>query len=298
MSAHSHPHTNDKLENERVLKFAFFIIFSFMLVEVVGGVLANSLALLADAGHMMTDAAALAMAWMAFVIGRKPPDRKHSYGHQRYQVVAALLNGALLIGVVIYICIEAYHRFTTPSEVKAPVMLLIATIGLLVNILTFWLLHRGEKDNLNIRGAMLHVLSDLLGSVAAIIAGLGIYFFGWHWLDPSLSLVVAALIVRSGIHLIKDSLHILLEGVPDGVNIDEIKQSLIDNNVSVENIHHVHAWSLNNEETLMTLHVKAAHDANHDQLLQSIHQQLKEKFNVTHATVQIEHDFCSSEHEQ
>lgn len=269
-----------------------------MIVEIIGGVISNSLALLADAGHMMTDAAALAMAWMAFVIGRKPPDAKHSYGRQRYQVVAALLNGILLLGVVFYIVIEAYQRFVSPGQVEAPIMLVIAFIGLLVNVITFWWLHRGQKDNLNIRGAMLHVLSDLLGSVAAIVAGLGIYFFDWYWLDPTLSLIVAALIVRSGMHLIKESLHILLEGVPKQVNIEQVKEFLAQNNPDVDNVHHVHAWSLNDDEVLMTLHVKVSQKLDCDKLLSNIHQQLKEKFSITHATIQIENNFCSSHKEQ
>lgn len=294
---HAHTHHHHHVGNERALRLAFFIIFTFMLVEVIGGWISGSLALLADAGHMFTDAAALAMAWGAFVASRRPPDRKHSYGHKRYQVVAAFVNGLLLLFIVVLIIKEAIERFVTPPEINAPVMLVVATIGFLVNILTFWMLHKGEKDNLNIRGAMLHVLSDLLGSVVAIIAGLAIYFYQLNWVDPVLSLVVAALIVRSGVVLLKDALHILLEGVPLHLDLAAIKQDIIDFSDDVENVHHLHSWSLNEEEPLMTLHVKAKSLANYEHLLSGIHQVLA-RHGIAHATVQIEQNYCSSHLEQ
>lgn len=293
-----HAHTNHDLKNERALKCAFFIIFTFMLVEVAGGLISGSLALLADAGHMLTDALALAMAWLAFIAGRKPPDDEHSYGHQRYQVIAAFLNGIFLIGIVIWIVLEAFERFQTPRDINTPIMLSVATIGLIVNLITFKMLHSGEHDNLNIRAAMLHVISDLLGSVAAIIAGVVIYFKGWLWIDPALSLIVAALIVRSGIHLIGDSLHILLEGVPKHIDVDEVRDYLEQKFPEVENIHHVHTWSLNNEEVLMTLHVKVGALDCVDRMLKAIHHELEHKFKITHATVQIEKEYCSSRLEQ
>lgn len=294
---HAHTHHHHHVGNERALRLAFFIIFIFMLVEVIGGWISGSLALLADAGHMFTDAAALAMAWGAFVASRRPPDRKHSYGHKRYQVVAAFVNGMLLLFIVVLIVKEAIERFVTPPEIDAPVMLVVATVGLFVNILTFWMLHSGEQDNLNIRGAMLHVLSDLLGSVVAIIAGLAIYFYQLNWVDPILSLVVAALIVRSGIYLIKDALHILLEGVPMHLDLAAIKQAITDFSDDIENVHHMHTWSLNEEEPLMTLHVKVKSLDNYQHLLQGLHQLLSQR-GIVHATIQIEQGYCSSHLEQ
>ncbi|MEE4245041.1 MAG: cation diffusion facilitator family transporter [Kangiellaceae bacterium] len=301
MTEHSHnhhAHTNNTLENERLLKLAFFIIFSFMLVELVGGVLSGSLALLADAGHMFTDAAALAMAWFAFLAGRRPPDEKHSYGHQRYQVVAAFVNGLFLLLIVAWIVIEAFERFNSPRAIDVPVMLSVAVVGLLVNLITFKLLHGGDHDNLNVKGAMLHVLSDILGSVAAITSGVLIYFFNWAWVDPALSLVVASLIVGSGLRLVKESLHILLEGVPQRIDVALIKQTIEQKFQPVVNVHHVHTWSLNNEEILMTMHVKVSNVQHSDKLLCDIHQLLQEEFSVTHATIQIETEFCSSHLEQ
>ncbi len=293
-----HAHTNDHRGNEKALKSAFLIIFLFMIVEAIGGVVSGSLALLADAGHMLTDAAALGMAWLAFVAGRRPPDGAHSYGHQRYQVLAAFVNGLLLVLIVVWILLEAIERFQNPNQINVTVMLSVATVGLAVNLITFKMLHGGEKSNLNIRGAMLHVLSDLLGSVAAIIAGVVIYFYGWLWIDPALSLIVAGLIVRSGSFLIKDSMHILLEGVPKHIDVDAVKHHLESLDPAIENVHHIHTWSLNNEEVLMTLHLKMTRIDNVDQLLKQLHLELESKFNITHATIQIEKNYCSSQLEQ
>ncbi|WP_144391920.1 cation diffusion facilitator family transporter [Pleionea sediminis] len=294
--AHTHHHSN----NESALKKAFFIILTFMFVEAAGGIWSGSLALLADAGHMLTDAAALAMAWMAFVVGRQPPDKKHSYGHQRYQVLAAFVNGLFLLCIVVWIAYEAFERFQNPRTIDVPVMLSIAVLGLIVNMVTFKMLHSGESDNLNIRGALLHVIGDLLGSVAAIIAGVAIYLFGWLWVDPALSLVVAALISRSGVVLIRDSVHILLEGVPQHIDVEEVRAHIQSANPEIENVHHVHTWSLNNEQILMTMHVRI-HDnieVDGDKLLKTIHRMLEERYKVTHATVQVEQNFCSSQLEQ
>ncbi|PWK47368.1 cation diffusion facilitator family transporter [Pleionea mediterranea] len=295
---HTHAHTNEPSRSESALKWAFFIIFGFMLVEAAGGIISGSLALLADAGHMLTDAFALAMAWLAFIAGRKPPDDQHSYGHQRYQVIAAFLNGIFLIAIVLWILFEALDRFQNPQAIDVPIMLIVATLGLIVNIITFKMLHSGEQDNLNVRGALLHVLSDLLGSVAAIIAGVVIYYFNWLWMDPALSLVVALLITRSGVMLIKDSIHILLEGVPEHIDVDQVKLHLEQQFPEIDNIHHVHTWSLNNEEVLMTLHVKVSELNCVDELLKRVHHELEHIFNVTHATVQIEKEYCSSQLEK
>jgi len=294
---HAHTHNHADNSNEKALRIAFLIIFVFMIVETVGGIVSGSLALLADAGHMFTDAAALAMAWGAFVAARRPPDREHSYGHKRYQVIAAFVNGILLLFIVVLIVKEAVERFVEPHQVDAPMMLLIASIGFVVNVVTFWMLHSGEKDNLNIRGAMLHVLSDLLGSVVAIIAGLAIYFYQWMWMDPLLSLLVAALIVRSGVYLVKDALHILLEGVPKHLDIESIKHQLAQLDENIESIHHVHTWSLNEEEVLMSLHVNVKSFDGYDSLLKRLHQHLHE-LGIQHATVQIENNYCSSRLEQ
>ncbi len=293
-----HAHINSELSNERALKWSFAIISIFMVVEGVGGYISNSLALLADAGHMLTDAAALGMAWMAFVVGRKPPDKQHSYGHQRYQVIAAFVNGLLLIAMTMWIVVEAFERFNDPQPIKINIMMSIAVIGLIVNLITFKMLHTGSHDNLNIRGAILHVLGDLLGSVAAILAAASIYLFNWLWMDPLLSLIVAGLIVRSGVSLIGDSLHILLEGVPKHINVKQVKKHLEHKFQDIENVHHVHTWSLIDDEVLMTLHVKVFQLECVDALLKSIHEELEHAFNITHATIQIEKEYCSSELEQ
>ena len=195
----------------------------FMVAEVAGGIAAGSLALLADAGHMLTDCAALALAWMAFRIGRRPQDARRSYGYHRFQVLAAFVNGIALIADRRLDRDRGGRRLLAPIEVVGGLMLVIAVLGLLVNLAAFWILHGGDRENLNIRGAALHVLGDLLGSVAAIVAGLVIFWTGWTPIDPLLSLLVALLILRSAWLLVRRSGHILLEGTPDWLDVEELQ---------------------------------------------------------------------------
>ena len=184
--AQDHGHTHADADNQRRVLWAMLLTSGFMLAEVVGGVVAGSLALLADAGHMLTDCASLALAWMAFRIGRRPHDARRTYGYHRFQVLAAFVNGLSLIAIVLWIAIEAVRRLLDPVEVLGGLMLVIAVLGLLVNLAAFWILHGGDRANLNIRGAALHVMGDLLGSVAAIVAALVIFWDGWVPIDPLL----------------------------------------------------------------------------------------------------------------
>ncbi len=217
MSHSHHDHAHDHAptvtrSNERKVLIAFVITFTFMLVEVVGGVLSGSLALLADAGHMLTDAAALALSYAAFRFGRRNADTKRIFGYLRFEVIAGFINALTLFAIVIWIAYEAWLRFRQPHEVLAGPMLVVAAIGLLVNIVVFWILTRGDSEHVNIKGAALHVRGDLLGSIGAIAAAIVVYFTGWTPIDPILSLVVSVLILRSAWALLKKSLHILLEG--------------------------------------------------------------------------------------
>src|SRR5947207_2201880 len=205
-AAHGHA------SNEQRVGWAALLTGAFMLVEAAGGVLAGSLALLADAGHMLTDAASLTLAWLAFRIARRPADWRRTYGFHRFQVLAAYSNGLALFFIAVAICYEAIHRVREPVEILAGPMLAVAVIGLLVNLAAFFVLHGAERGNLNVKGAMLHVLGDLLGSAAAIIAALVILATGWTPIDPLLSVLVAVLILRSAWVLVSASGHILLQG--------------------------------------------------------------------------------------
>ncbi|MBK7361479.1 MAG: cation transporter [Micavibrio sp.] len=259
----------------------------FMIVEAVGGILSGSLTLLADAGHMLTDTAALALAWFAFRIGNRPADPKRSFGYHRFQILAAFANGLTLFAIAGWIIIEAIRRLLDPSEIHGISMIAVAAIGLLVNIIGFWIMSRGEKENLNIRSAALHVMGDLLGSVAAIVAAAIILLTGWLPIDPILSVLVALLIVRSAWAIIKQSSHILLQGTPEGLDPVRIGAALGDIE-GVSDVHDVHAWSLTNERPVVTLHTVLDETADYNSTLQKINNVLKEKFGIEHATIQLE----------
>jgi cobalt-zinc-cadmium efflux system protein len=284
---HHHP-GKDGADNERRVFLAMLLTGGFMLAEVAGGIVAGSLALLADAGHMLTDCASLALAWVAFRIGRRPLDARRTYGYHRFQVLAAFVNGLTLIAIVGWIAIEAARRLLAPVEVLGGLMLAIAVLGLLVNLATFWILHRGDRKNLNIQGAALHVLGDLLGSVAAIVAGLVIFWTGWMPIDPLLSVFVALLILRSAWILVRKSGHILLEGTPDWLDVGELRAALAAAIPEVQDVHHVHAWMLTSERPLLTMHARLRVGAEHDRVLKAIQEVLARDHGIDHATIQLE----------
>src|SRR5699024_748260 len=219
---HDHHHTN----NKRGLFWCFIAIFSFMIVEVIGGFLTNSLALLSDAGHMLSDAFALALSLFAFKIGEKQATEDKTFGFKRFEIIAAFINGLTLIIISLYIFYEAYNRFLTPPNVSGQ-MMFIAILGLIVNIIVFWMLMRGgSQDNLNIKSALLHVRADFLGSVGAMVAGISIYALGWKIADPIAGVMVAILMLVSASRITKDSLHVLKEGKPYDNNAEDVNQAL------------------------------------------------------------------------
>ena len=280
-------------DNERRIFIAMWLTGGFMVAEVVGGLISGSLALIADAGHMATDTAALGLAWLAFRLSQRPADTSRSYGYHRGEVLAAFVNGIAMLALVLWILVEAVQRMFAPVEILGGIMLWIAVGGLLVNCVAFWLLHGGSKENLNIQGAAVHVLGDLLGSVAAIIAAGVIIWTGWTPIDPLLSIAVALLVLRSAWFIARQSAHILMEGAPPGLEPAQIKSDLLGNIDGLEDVHHVHTWSLNQERPLVTLHARIQEDADADALLKAINARLMEKFKVDHATVQIEKGVCT-----
>jgi len=280
-------------DNERRIFIAMWLTGGFMVAEVVGGLISGSLALIADAGHMATDTAALGLAWLAFRLSQRPADTSRSYGYHRGEVLAAFVNGIAMLALVLWILVEAVQRLFAPVEIMGGIMLWIAVGGLLVNCVAFWLLHGGSKENLNIQGAAVHVLGDLLGSVAAIIAAGVIIWTAWTPIDPLLSIAVALLVLRSAWFIARQSAHILMEGAPPGLEPAQIKSDLLGNIDGLEDVHHVHTWSLNQERPLVTLHARIQEDADADALLKAINARLMEKFKVDHATVQIEKGVCT-----
>ncbi|MBB3141906.1 cation diffusion facilitator family transporter [Halomonas organivorans] len=299
--AHDHAHGHDHhhhagADSQRRLGWAIVLTGAFMVAEVAGGILSGSLALLADAGHMLTDTAALALAWFAARLSRRPADHRRTYGYDRVQILAAFVNGLTLIAIVVWIVIEALRRFVSPVTVAGTPMLAIAVLGLVVNLAVFAILHLGDRDNLNIRGAALHVLGDLLGSVAAIVAALVILASGWTPIDPLLSLLVAALILRSAWRLTRESGHILLEGAPESLDVASIERELPERLDAVRDVHHVHAWSLTPGRHLLSLHAALEENADREEALVAIKAVLLERFDVEHATIQLEpHDRCADD---
>lgn len=281
------PHARHANDGGRLVA-AFVVIAVFMVVEVVGGLISGSLALLADAAHMMTDAFALALAASAHWMSAKPANRRLHFGYRRVQVLAAFVNGIALAALMTWIVYEAVRRAVNPIEVAWMPMLIIAAIGLGANGIAFRLLHQAGEHNINIRGAMLHVASDLLGSVAAIVAALVIAFTGWTRIDPILSLFVAVLIGRSALKLIKETAHILLEGAPQNLDVESMVSDLSLASPAIENIHNVRIWQLTPDQLRLTLHARIRDGAGADAALQALKERLAERYGIAESTIQIE----------
>jgi cobalt-zinc-cadmium efflux system protein len=288
---HSHSHST----NEKSVAIAAVLTGSFMLAEVVGGVVSGSLALLADAGHMLTDFASLALAWLGFRLARRPADWRRTYGFDRFSVLVAFVNGITLFAIATWICVEAVLRLFEPVQVIGGLMLWVALAGLVVNIAAFWILSRGDHANLNIRAASLHVAGDLLGSVAAVAASIVIIFTGFMPIDPILSIVVALIIVRSAWRVVGDAGHILLEGCPPGFDVRAVKEDLCRALPYVIDIHHVHAWSISEQRPMVTLHASVTIGTEPIMAVREIKRMLAEHFEIKHATVEIEYDACVDE---
>jgi len=290
---HAHVPTVTKV-NERKILISFFIIFTFMVVEAVGGVISGSLALLADAGHMLTDAIALGLAYIAFRLGRRIADSQRTFGYARFEVIAGLVNALTLFGIVGWIVYEAIERFQEPQPVLAGSMFVVALIGMLVNIFVLWYLTRGDSEHVNVKGAILHVMGDLLGSVGAIVAAVVIWYTGWTPIDPILSVFVSLLILRSAWSLLKNTLHILLEGAPANAGSTKISEHLRKTVPGIQNVGHIHVWSLTSGRVLATLQVQPMDGVDVRALIKQVEQELKTEFNIEHPTIGIDWDGMAS----
>jgi cobalt-zinc-cadmium efflux system protein len=293
--SHDHGPGGVNASNEKRMALAALLTGSFMFAEVAGGIAAGSLALLADAGHMLTDFASLALAWFAFRLARRPADWKRTYGFDRFQVLIAFTNGLALFVIAGWIVYEAAERLMGTPHVSGGIMVVVASVGLLVNVVCFFLLQGADRENLNVRGAAIHVLGDLLGSVAALVAGAVIMLTGWTPIDPLLSVLVAAIIVRSGWYVVAASAHILLEGAPEELDTREIGPDLVANVKVVEGVHHVHVWSITQSRRMVTLHAQICDTADSDEAVKGIKARLKENFGLDHATIEIERSACADE---
>jgi len=289
--AHDHSHNHTHGSNKKVLMISFIIITSYMIIEAIGGFLTNSLALLSDAGHMLSDSISLAIALIAFKLAEKAASYSKTFGYKRFEILAAVLNGVTLILIALYIFYEAIERFSNPPEVATTGMLIISAIGLAVNILVAWIMMQGgdTEENLNMRGAFLHVLSDMLGSVGAIVAALLIMFLGWGWADPLASVIVAILVLRSGYYVTKAAIHVLMEGTPQNVDVNDVIQT-IKNTKGIQDIHDLHIWSITSGLNALSCHAIVDDEltiAESESILREIEHDLEHK-GITHVTIQME----------
>lgn len=288
--AHDHAHHHADMttaDSRRRVALAAWLTAAFMLAEVIGGTISGSLALLADAAHMLTDAGSLGLAWLGYKLAERPADSQRSFGFGRMKILAAFTNGVLLVALAFWIMWEAIHRLLDPVEVLGGVLMAVAIGGLVVNILAFAILHGGSKEDLNLQGALWHVAGDLLGSVAAIAAAVIIITTGWMPADPILSALVAILVLVAGVRIARQSGHILLEGTPEGLLPSEISSDLTVNVKGVARVSHLHAWALTESKPLITVEITAAEGADVETVRRAVKARLSEKFDVSHATVEI-----------
>lgn len=287
--AHSYSggHAHDRGLGQRSLAWALGLTIAFTIAEFVGGWLANSLALIADAAHMLADAGSLALSLFALWFARRPATAGKTYGYVRLEILAALVNGALLLVIAGGIVWEAIRRLGTPEPVRAGVLIAVASAGLLANLLSALILHRAAGESLNVRGAYVHVLGDLLGAAGAIGAGLLIVFTGWLAADPIISLLVAALILVSAWGLLRESVDVLLEAVPAHIDMAEVR-SAIEEVPGVEDVHDLHVWTVTSGFLAMSGHAVLREPTRSQEVLDQIHARMRDRFGITHATIQLE----------
>lgn len=287
-SHHGHQHAHHHRAPHQVLLIAVIIIFSFAVVEAIGGWWAGSLALFSDAGHMASDALSLMIAAFAAWIARKPPSYKHSYGLGRAEIVAAWFSSLLMLLISIAVVVTAIERMHHPQHVQGGVVAVIAFCGMVINLLVAWLLAR-EQSTLNVRAALLHVMSDMLGSMAALVAGVVIYYTGWLLIDPILSVLISILIILSTVGLLRESLLVLMEGVPMHINMREVSAKMA-TVVGVKAIHDLHIWTLSSGMVALSAHVDIHDLANWNEVLHALMDILKNQYGIAHVTLQPEPD--------
>ncbi|ADR18089.1 cation diffusion facilitator family transporter [Calditerrivibrio nitroreducens] len=294
--SHDHSHAHSHLEDISGKRLFWVIVLNLAITtsEVVGGVISGSLSLISDALHNLSDAAAVVISYIAIQLGKKSSSLKHTFGLKRAEILAALLNSAVLVGVSIYLFYEAIKKFYHPEPIAGGVMLIIAIIGLCGNILSIFLLESGSRENLNIRSAYLHMLSDAISSVAVILGALGIIYFKIYWIDPMLTILIGVYVLKESFGILKNSVHILMEGVPINISLDEIKEK-IESIEDVLNVHHIHLWQIGEKEVHIEMHVdlKDMMLSKTEKIRKEI-EQLMQMYGINHVTVQFETDCCEN----
>ena len=293
--AHGHHHHHDATGNERTLWFALALTGGFMLVEALAGWLTGSLALFSDAAHMFTDSAALAVSLAAVRLGRLAADSKRTFGYQRFEILAAAFNAALLFIVALFILYEACQRFLQPAPIHTTGMLAVAVLGFVVNLLAARLLHAGSASNLNMKSAYLEVVSDLVGSAGVIAAGVAILFTGMTWIDPLVAILIGLWVVPRTWVLFRASVNILLEGVPEGLDIAQVRSTILSVQ-GVCGVHDLHVWAVASREPSLSAHVVVVDSADAQAALTRVARVLDERFHIHHSTIQVECGACPGAH--
>jgi cobalt-zinc-cadmium efflux system protein len=288
-----HHHDHGRGASQKVLLAVLLLTFGYMIAEAVGGYLSNSLALMSDAGHMLTDVAALALSLVAVRFASRPATPRKTFGFYRLEILAALANGVTLLVLSILICYEAWERLRAPEAINAWTLIWISTGGLAVNIASAWLLGHHHGESMNVRGAYLHVIGDLLGSAAAIVAGLCVVWKGWLWADPAFSVVISLLIIYSAWRLVSDAVNVLLEGAPAHINSAAVESAMREVG-GVRDVHDLHVWTITSDRHSLTAHVVIDDLGESYRILRELRSVLAERFSLTHSTIQLEDPLLSA----
>lgn len=287
-AGHAHlPESLARGSSRRVLRLVLLLTLGYLIAELLGAYWANSLALLSDAGHMFSDAAALVLAWVALTIAARPATARKTYGFHRVEILAALINGLALMGLALFVVVEAVHRFQEREVVRGEVLLLVSLGGLGVNLAAAWLLAGARRESLNLHGAFLHVIGDLLGSIGAVIAGVFILWRGWYWVDPLVSLLISGLIIVNAWRLVAEAVHILLEGTPAHIEPRRVEEALRQV-PGVRDVHDLHIWTITSGRHAVTAHIVVEDPRESRRILRECQSLLAERFDLTHSTIQIE----------
>ncbi|HYE66359.1 MAG TPA: cation diffusion facilitator family transporter [Pyrinomonadaceae bacterium] len=284
--AHVHSHGRASRSRRR-LRTVLILTAAYMFAEALGGWWTGSLALLADAGHMLTDVAALSLALVAIWFGARPATSSKTFGYYRLEILAALINGVALVLIALLIIYEAYQRWADPPEIKSTAMIFIASGGLFINIICAWILHGDHEEDLNIRGAWLHIIGDALGSVGAIAAGALMSIYGWYQADPLFSIIISLLIVWSSWNLIRESTNVLLEGTPAHINLAAVEDAILETD-GVQDVHDLHIWTITSGREALSAHVIHVETISQPELLKELRTKLHDRFGVDHLTIQME----------
>ena len=280
--------------NKRNILISIMLNFAITVAEFIGGILSNSLALLSDALHNLSDTFAIFLSYIAIIVGEKGSTRKNTFGYKRIEILAALLNAVILIVISLYLFYEAYQRFLEPEPVKGNTMLVVAVIGLIANLVSVILLHRDSKSSLNIKAAFIHLIGDTLSSVGVIIASLLIYFYGLYWADPLLTIIIGIFILRSTYGILKETIEILMQATPSDIDIHQVKNHL-EQDERVENIHHIHVWRLSDNQVHFECHADLSQNFSMqeaDAIRRELEKMLHERFQMDHITIQMEYHAC------